>query len=510
MKHRLKIFLLFFCCLHAGWAQGQTTLESFLDSHSGKTTDIRLIPDEIFVQGDLQFDDHLLQQKQVEATSSATVMLYFYRPDGKSRGCSGVFVAPKILATASHCIARSDKLDKILWQLPRPMGATLPLFPLFGQTISKEQLLISRENTAKAKVLLDYPQGDFALLLVNDELLAESPHRFAAIHWSAPASGSLLYILGYPIFTEYPPPFRQWMRLGSLQSFHDEVGSNHSDLDLSITVYEGDSGSPIFDWQSQLIGIVNRWDEQSSNYYAGSFYLYNQLFGLEKLLAGIASSTPEELSKQLVDLKPAIHPRLAFMSDLMNLHRQQQISYLTLQRRDLSPFAKTALPTLQAIQDAAEEYDETMHELAFHLFSGPKLRGGGSLSRLEKPASFDKSGFERETAVFQQKLLQIAVKANQLMVNFLLSADASQKLIEDFVYALTMICSPTMVVTLLDEYLTKTDSAARASLETIQKHLKEYLAKLPINGPKIWSALNRQKFEEQWLVVAKTSPSKKP
>jgi hypothetical protein len=169
-----------------------------------------------------------------------------------------------------------------------------------------------------------------------------------------------------------------------------------------------------------------------------------------------------------------------------------------------------ALPTLQAIQDAAEEYDETMHELAFHLFSGPKLRGGGSLSRLEKPASFDKSGFERETAVFQQKLLQIAVKANQLMVNFLLSADASQKLIEDFVYALTMICSPTMVVTLLDEYLTKTDSAARASLETIQKHLKEYLAKLPINGPKIWSALNRQKFEEQWLVVAKTSPSKKP
>lgn len=96
---------------------------------------------------------------------------------------------------------------------------------------------------------IEHPDADLALLWLDGDNLPIAPLR----QGSSPPAGSEVLVVGNPL------GFAQTVTKGTIQSYGHIVGAHRAlipTIVIAATVHSGSSGSPVFDAQGRVVGII--------------------------------------------------------------------------------------------------------------------------------------------------------------------------------------------------------------------------------------------------------------
>ena len=152
--------------------------------------------------------------------------------------CTSFLVGEDILVTAGHCINRVNYKDKVF---------------IFGYRMEgkgvKSTFIIQSENVYKAKALLAWELSsngaDYAVIKLDRKVKGVTPLK---IRTSKVKKGEYVYVLGHPVGL----PLKYAPNAKVLSCCNDYY------FKASLDTYGGNSGSPVFDKDHNVVGILVR------------------------------------------------------------------------------------------------------------------------------------------------------------------------------------------------------------------------------------------------------------
>lgn len=194
-------------------------------------------------------NDINLQNKSNNKKSGSTTNTPSQNPTQHTSSGSGIFIAPKIIATNYHVIDGAEKIEILIKS---------------GEDV----------NTYTAKVLCSDKTNDLALLSLDKSEFNGMNDIPFSISTNSREVGTSIFTMGYPM-ADY---------IGDEVKITDGIISSKTGYDGDIVTYQisapiqpGSSGGPLFDKHGELIGITNAgiMAAQNVGYAIKSSYLHN-------------------------------------------------------------------------------------------------------------------------------------------------------------------------------------------------------------------------------------------
>lgn len=152
--------------------------------------------------------------------------------------CTGFLVAPDLIATAGHCVnASTCEFKAILFHYELDKNNKYP-FQLPPEDVAYCKEVILREET---------PNQDYALIRLNRPILHVQPLLLAS---RQALPGESLFTIGHP--SGLPKKFTDQATVNKLADGYFKTNTDS---------YGGSSGSPVFNLQNEVLGILVRGED---------------------------------------------------------------------------------------------------------------------------------------------------------------------------------------------------------------------------------------------------------
>lgn len=176
----------------------------------------------------------------------------FYNEPSLSYACTGFLVAPDLLVTAGHCVyAVNSPNQTILNESGLACAAFDWVFDYENTTdVKQASQKVSTKNVYHCKRILyalqqeTAPFADFAVIQLDRPVMDRLPLKMSS---KQVLPSSEVFMIGHPFGT--PKKI----------SDHGQVvrnDLNHSSLITTLDAFEGNSGSPVFNEQNEIVGIL--------------------------------------------------------------------------------------------------------------------------------------------------------------------------------------------------------------------------------------------------------------
>jgi V8-like Glu-specific endopeptidase len=152
--------------------------------------------------------------------------------------CSGVLVAPDIVATAGHCVSAGSLAGTRFVFGFRLVNATTARTTIPNADIYRGVQLLADQETSSG--------ADFALVRLDRRVSGRAPQRIN--RGGPPAVGTSIYVIGHP--SGLPTKIAAGARV---------VRANPTFFEANLDTFGGNSGSPVFDARSNtVLGLLVR------------------------------------------------------------------------------------------------------------------------------------------------------------------------------------------------------------------------------------------------------------
>jgi V8-like Glu-specific endopeptidase len=166
-----------------------------------------------------------------------------------SYSCTGFLVAPDILITAGHCAVNAGESHH---ETETFCEAFSWLFDYQADSSGKTQLSgISPDKLYSCKEIIyavredEAPYRDFAVIRLNREVKGRTPYKISTRPFTKLETG--LSMIGYPLGT--PAKVSLDARV-----LHNDPLNEH--FITNLDAFEGNSGSPVFNAQGEVVGLL--------------------------------------------------------------------------------------------------------------------------------------------------------------------------------------------------------------------------------------------------------------
>lgn len=151
--------------------------------------------------------------------------------------CSGVLIAPNKVLTAGHCVTDKDacKNTKFIfgWNLEKSQNKSLPDSEIY----SCQNILAQKNSRSKGL--------DYAIVELDRPVTGVTPVKLASeiLHKKGDSLLSLSYPLGLPLKKD-------------MAKVLEDIGERNI-IKMEVDTFSGSSGSPLFNAQGELVGILS-------------------------------------------------------------------------------------------------------------------------------------------------------------------------------------------------------------------------------------------------------------
>lgn len=257
-----------FCCIPTVWAPsagaaifGEDNRRALTSSSAlyslGRATAIAVLSTNRVLKGDGTLDLNVDRLSQLCSSER------FFNEPSVSYACTGFLIAPDLLVTAGHCVYALNNPNN---ELKNETGLACPIFDwLFDYASSGTGAVtligISQSHLYHCKQIVyavqqeHSPFADFALIQLDRPVADRTPLALAG---HPPDLGAPVFMIGFPYGT--PLKLTDHARV----TFTNPVASAFV---TNLDAFEGNSGSPVFNSQNEVTGILVGGTPSANTYY---------------------------------------------------------------------------------------------------------------------------------------------------------------------------------------------------------------------------------------------------